>query len=257
MRERRRGGGCSGKERRKSSSRKSLKVARNGKERVFGGINPTGERFFSLPTQEQVDQAKLPLAFRILLFFSPFFAHVSSLVKILFFFKALLHLPHGGFGSFLPLTEEKPKPCFLGTRPGRCGVPVPPRRPAHPPRAARSISSQAGDTPKLVSPQTLGSMGKSPSSSLLQRGDGAKPQRPDPGFLPKLGINWVKVSVVRLAKEPRLLPGLGPQEGAVNYRLRGMGRGGKKPACEAPAGLAERRSHPTPLLFRFNWLRFA
>lgn len=116
--------GCSGKERRKSTSRKSLKVARIGKERVLGGMDPTVERFFSLPSQEQVDRGKLPLAW---CFFPP---RMSSIAVRFNFCKALLHLPHGEFGSFTTLTEgkkeEKRKSCFVVTGPRWCGVPIPP-----------------------------------------------------------------------------------------------------------------------------------
>lgn len=80
------------------------------------------------------------------------------------------------------------------------------------------ISPQAGGTPQHSLPPNFGGTQgtgnpPSPSSSLLQHGDGAKARRPDSGFLPKLGINWVKVSAARLARELRLLPELGPAEG--------------------------------------------
>lgn len=50
---------------------KVLESSAEGEGESWGGINPTVERFFLLPSQEQVDRGKLPLALRPPIIFFP------------------------------------------------------------------------------------------------------------------------------------------------------------------------------------------
>lgn len=78
------------------------------------------------------------------------------------------------------------------------------------PGLGAGASPQAGATLRIGSPQSFRATrpGEIPPP-FLQHGDGAKARRPDSVFLPKLGINWVKVSAARLSEEPRLFPAEG------------------------------------------------